>query len=226
MPSSKPSRNRYPYLRHCERCGEAVPEHHIDGHEAQHRQDATVEYLRRTFPYLQVGPAWLGGGVGVVEIAFPDGRYIWVDEEDGPRAGLYLDPADDVGTMVSLGGGDALVDDRSTLVRLEELVRFAQGCEACAQFHADHLGEDGHREQLGADDAASAQWCVVFRGATAQIAEYLPSNFWVETQGDGWAEVCGTDQAGWTMREYVVPRLATGMMYLAEGDREAVYGNG
>src|SRR3954468_16410503 len=57
----------------------------------------------------------------------------------------------------------------------------------------------------------------VVRGQARQIAtirKYLPSNYTADSDGgDVW--IHGTDSAGWTMRDYVIPRLASGL-YRAE----------
>jgi hypothetical protein len=51
-----------------------------------------------------------------------------------------------------------------------------------------------------------------------RVSAYLPRNY--EVQGwddDGKAVViAGTDSAGWTMQDYVVPRLASGLLFAEE----------
>jgi hypothetical protein len=50
--------------------------------------------------------------------------------------------------------------------------------------------------------------------ATAStVAAYLPGNFRVVGGTDGAVIVEGTDHAGWTAEGYVIPRLASGMMF-------------
>lgn len=47
------------------------------------------------------------------------------------------------------------------------------------------------------------------------IRRYLPSNYIAFTWGTGvWIE--GNDVAGWTMNDYVIPRLASGGFYASE----------
>lgn len=65
------------------------------------------------------------------------------------------------------------------------------------------------------------------RGGTPEgegeaVARYLPSGWQVLST---WAEgvyamalIGGTDRAGWTLDDYVIPRLASGMRYASEVD--------
>lgn len=48
-----------------------------------------------------------------------------------------------------------------------------------------------------------------------RLKAYLPSNYWPTRFGsvDG---VFGYDEAGWTLDEYVIPRCATGLIWLEE----------
>ena len=47
------------------------------------------------------------------------------------------------------------------------------------------------------------------------IRRYLPSNYIAFTWGTGvWIE--GNDVAGWTLSDYVIPRLASGGFYASE----------
>ena len=67
------------------------------------------------------------------------------------------------------------------------------------------------------------RWCVRVFGLGVNpdtIASYLPARwdvvgFWPEGLGDGRAfvEVVGEDHAGWTFRDYVEPRLASGLYF-------------
>lgn len=44
------------------------------------------------------------------------------------------------------------------------------------------------------------------------IARYLPSNYEViGTNADGSVVIAGHDSAGWTLDDYVIPRLASGL---------------
>jgi len=50
--------------------------------------------------------------------------------------------------------------------------------------------------------------------ATAStVAAYLPGNYRVTGGQDGAVIVEGEDHAGWTAEGYVIPRLASGMMF-------------
>jgi hypothetical protein len=60
------------------------------------------------------------------------------------------------------------------------------------------------------------------RGITAEtVARFLPSNYEVVdadvtgTDGDT-VVISGTDNAGWTMDGYVIPRLASGLLWATE----------
>lgn len=48
------------------------------------------------------------------------------------------------------------------------------------------------------------------------IAAYLPSNYEVIASGDGWVDIAGFDNAGWTMDGYVIPRVSSGMFAIKE----------
>jgi hypothetical protein len=59
-----------------------------------------------------------------------------------------------------------------------------------------------------------------------EVAAYMPANFAVLGEGmrDGrtFYVIGGTDNAGWTLDEYVIPRLASGLMRAQEvTEREA-----
>lgn len=55
-----------------------------------------------------------------------------------------------------------------------------------------------------------------------QVAAYLPANYQVKDDGPPWGgeelEVLieGADRAGWTLDGYVIPRLASGLMFAKE----------
>lgn len=50
-----------------------------------------------------------------------------------------------------------------------------------------------------------------------RIARYLPSNYQAVQQPDGSVLIVGTDRAGWTLHDYVIPRLASGLIRAVEG---------
>lgn len=56
----------------------------------------------------------------------------------------------------------------------------------------------------------------LIRGGTpAQIANYLPSNYLVidSPTGEEGVTIQGEDVAGWTLDDYVLPRLASGLYF-------------
>jgi len=54
------------------------------------------------------------------------------------------------------------------------------------------------------------------RGATQkQVQHYLPGNF-VAVQYASGLYVIGYDNAGWTLQDYVIPRLASGLIAVSE----------
>jgi hypothetical protein len=58
---------------------------------------------------------------------------------------------------------------------------------------------------------------IVRTSAPTQVAAYLPSNY--EVVGitpAGHVVIAGVDKAGWTMNDYVIPRLASGMHIASE----------
>lgn len=48
-----------------------------------------------------------------------------------------------------------------------------------------------------------------------QVAAYLPSNYSAVLRGDI-IDITGTDVAGWTLDDYVIPRLASGLITAKE----------
>lgn len=50
----------------------------------------------------------------------------------------------------------------------------------------------------------------------AQIGRYLPSNYEATQSGDGPIFIFGSDVAGWTLDDYVLPRLASGLHFAKE----------
>lgn len=49
----------------------------------------------------------------------------------------------------------------------------------------------------------------------AEVRAYLPSNYQAEER-DGVIYIVGTDNAGWTLDGYVIPRLASGLIWATE----------
>jgi hypothetical protein len=49
-----------------------------------------------------------------------------------------------------------------------------------------------------------------------RVRPYLPSNYEVTSEQGDYCIVEGTDRAGWTMDDYVLPRLATGLIFGTE----------
>lgn len=55
-------------------------------------------------------------------------------------------------------------------------------------------------------------------GTHDTIASYLPHNYMVLSWQEGEIMIGGVDKHGWTLDEYVIPRLASGMYYGHEVD--------
>ena len=49
-----------------------------------------------------------------------------------------------------------------------------------------------------------------------EVSTYLPSNYKIVTHTDGEVIIAGEDNHGWTLDEYVIPRLASGMIHCRE----------
>ena len=62
------------------------------------------------------------------------------------------------------------------------------------------------------------------KSCLSTVKNYLPSNFTAyESSGTIWGDVIeieGYDRAGWTLSEYVIPRLASGLIVAREVDAE------
>lgn len=59
----------------------------------------------------------------------------------------------------------------------------------------------------------------VYNGDTKRVAAYLPGNYravgeYEDAFGKPYVHIEGKDVAGWTMQDYVIPRLASGLMYV------------
>jgi hypothetical protein len=48
------------------------------------------------------------------------------------------------------------------------------------------------------------------------IQAYLPGNYSAVTQADGSVLIFGQDSCGWTLDDYVIPRLASGLHFARE----------
>jgi hypothetical protein len=53
---------------------------------------------------------------------------------------------------------------------------------------------------------------------TEKVSAYLPSNYAVIHTGDTGVVIQGTDNRGWTLDKYVIPRLGSGNMNAVEID--------
>jgi hypothetical protein len=67
--------------------------------------------------------------------------------------------------------------------------------------------------------------------AADEVARYLPANYKVTGEDAGAVVIEGTDDHGWTLDDYVIPRLASGLIHAEELPRplhkihdEIVYG--
>lgn len=49
-----------------------------------------------------------------------------------------------------------------------------------------------------------------------QVRRFLPSNYIASTSQEGAIVIEGEDNAGWTLDGYVIPRLASGLIYARE----------
>lgn len=54
------------------------------------------------------------------------------------------------------------------------------------------------------------------RDSLATVQRYLPSRYTACQQEDGSIRIVGRDVAGWTLDGYVIPRLASGMIWAHE----------
>lgn len=53
------------------------------------------------------------------------------------------------------------------------------------------------------------------------VAGYLPSNYQVTGEDDDYVYIEGTDNAGWTLDGYVIPRLGSGLIFAEEITQES-----
>jgi hypothetical protein len=54
------------------------------------------------------------------------------------------------------------------------------------------------------------------RPARQTVEAYLPGNYSVLTETADYIYISGTDEAGWTLDGYVIPRLASGLIFARE----------
>jgi hypothetical protein len=57
---------------------------------------------------------------------------------------------------------------------------------------------------------------------TSYYQQYMPHNYAVIYGGDGNLYVVGIDVAGWTLDDYVIPRLASGLIVAEEINNERI----
>lgn len=65
---------------------------------------------------------------------------------------------------------------------------------------------------------APVRQAIITSGArdTAHVRRFLPSNYAVTEREDGTLVIAGRDSHGWTLDGYVLPRLASGLIYARE----------
>jgi hypothetical protein len=59
----------------------------------------------------------------------------------------------------------------------------------------------------------ATRYALVNTPDSERIAPYLPSNYRIEGEVEGGTLISGTDSAGWTMDDYVLPRLGSGLYF-------------
>lgn len=52
-----------------------------------------------------------------------------------------------------------------------------------------------------------------------RVAAYLPANYYAVDMGADVVEIRGDDHLGWTLEDYVIPRLASGLIFAREVTR-------
>lgn len=66
-------------------------------------------------------------------------------------------------------------------------------------------------------DASQGRWAVVRNAQNAKVlAAYLPDNYTIAAERSGDFLIVGYDWRGWTMNDYVIPRLASGLIWAEE----------
>ena len=121
--------------------------------------------------------------------------------DDGADYDAYPDQADDRNI-------DSWAD-------FSELTKLAELAELTGAGSPELTGADG-AEQTGAHDMVRRQATIRGEVNPDRIARYLPSNYrlvWIEAEG--WV-IEGEDNAGWTLDGYVIPRLASGLIFAEE----------
>lgn len=65
---------------------------------------------------------------------------------------------------------------------------------------------------------------VTTRDATLErVAQYMPSNYSATQDEQGVIWITGEDKAGWTLDDYVLPRLASGLIFATKADSGLSY---
>lgn len=62
------------------------------------------------------------------------------------------------------------------------------------------------------------RYALIKNGEEKQIAAYLPGNYYVMATVEEGVVIAGEDNCGWTMDDYVLPRLASGLYWGEEID--------
>lgn len=92
---------------------------------------------------------------------------------------------------------------------LVETQRFNEWAIVCTE-HSVFLDITGVRQATV--DATKVGWG---SDPLKVVNAYLPSNFQADRKGDV-ITITGTDDHGWTLTEYVIPRLASAMIFAQE----------
>ncbi len=53
----------------------------------------------------------------------------------------------------------------------------------------------------------------------SRVLRYLPSNYTANRSKSGFIVITGSDHMGWTLTDYVIPRLASGLIFAQETDK-------
>ena len=99
-------------------------------------------------------------------------------------------------------------------------------CAECTKLDWEALIADGeglllsdHRHECFPEywdaqgKAIARRTAVITTDDADRVAAFLPSNYSVVSQADGIVTIAGTDNAGWTLDDYVLPRLASGLLF-------------
>ena len=65
------------------------------------------------------------------------------------------------------------------------------------------------------------RYATVKGGSPERVAAYMPDNYRIvsaegSTDKDAEVLIAGEDKMGWTLEDYIIPRLASGMMFVTE----------